>query len=219
VFIRKEKMSTDEYSRFLTGLYNFQGKDMGSIASLLKEKDIEAIDSAIADLETESSGDRMQIIIHRYYGIQGEPTTLKNIGESFRKPISGERVRSLRGKAEHSLRKNPLLRPIIERIIAAGVKSDSDFLIKQTLNLPSLAELQAFHSTLREPGVKWRSVNVTIAGFSIRTAMCLKYENITTIGQLCDKTKVELLRIPNFGRKSLREVQDFLGTYGLTLRF
>ena len=50
-----------------------------------------------------------------------------------------------------------------------------------------------------------------------RSANCLKAENIYYIGDLVQKTVVELLKTPHFGKKSLNEIQDVLGARGLAL--
>ena len=50
---------------------------------------------------------------------------------------------------------------------------------------------------------------------SVRSANCLKNDNIVYIGDLVRKTEAELLRTPNFGRKSLNEIKEVLSEMGL----
>ena len=52
---------------------------------------------------------------------------------------------------------------------------------------------------------------------SVRSANCLKNDNIVYIGDLIQKTEGEMLRTPNFGRKSLNEIKEVLATMGLHL--
>ena len=52
---------------------------------------------------------------------------------------------------------------------------------------------------------------------SVRSANCLKNDNIIYIGDLVQKTETEMLRTPNFGRKSLNEIKEVLATMGLHL--
>ncbi|HEX9771428.1 MAG TPA: DNA-directed RNA polymerase subunit alpha, partial [Kiloniellales bacterium] len=52
---------------------------------------------------------------------------------------------------------------------------------------------------------------------SVRSANCLKNDNIVYIGDLVQKTEGEMLRTPNFGRKSLNEIKEVLSTMGLHL--
>ncbi len=52
---------------------------------------------------------------------------------------------------------------------------------------------------------------------SVRSANCLKNDNIIYIGDLIQKTEAEMLRTPNFGRKSLNEIKELLSQMGLHL--
>jgi DNA-directed RNA polymerase subunit alpha len=52
---------------------------------------------------------------------------------------------------------------------------------------------------------------------SVRSANCLKNENIIYIGDLVQKTEPEMLKTPNFGRKSLNEIKEVLENMGLSL--
>ena len=52
---------------------------------------------------------------------------------------------------------------------------------------------------------------------TVRSANCLKAEDIYYIGDLIQRTEVELLKTPNLGKKSLTEIKDVLATRGLSL--
>ena len=52
---------------------------------------------------------------------------------------------------------------------------------------------------------------------TVRSANCLKAENIYYIGDLIQRTENELLKTPNLGRKSLNEIKEVLASHGLTL--
>lgn len=52
---------------------------------------------------------------------------------------------------------------------------------------------------------------------SVRSANCLKNDNIVYIGDLVQKSESDMLRTPNFGRKSLNEIKDVLTMMGLSL--
>ncbi|MFZ2620877.1 MAG: DNA-directed RNA polymerase subunit alpha [Alphaproteobacteria bacterium] len=52
---------------------------------------------------------------------------------------------------------------------------------------------------------------------SVRSANCLKNENLVYIGDLVQKSESEMLKTPNFGRKSLNEIKEVLGHMGLGL--
>ncbi len=52
---------------------------------------------------------------------------------------------------------------------------------------------------------------------TVRSANCLKAENIYYIGDLIQRTETELLKTPNLGRKSLNEIKEVLASRGITL--
>jgi DNA-directed RNA polymerase subunit alpha len=52
---------------------------------------------------------------------------------------------------------------------------------------------------------------------TVRSANCLKAEDIYYIGDLIQRTENELLKTPNLGRKSLNEIKEVLASRGLTL--
>src|SRR6186997_2582667 len=70
-------------------------------------------------------------------------------------------------------------------------------------NLTSAGEIRAFLKVVR--------------GRGYRPANCLKAENINYIGDLVQRTEVELLRTPNLGKKSLTEIKEVLEQHGLAL--
>lgn len=65
----------------------------------------------------------------------------------------------------------------------------------------------------------WKNVRLSDVDLSVRTSNCLYNMGLTTLGELASLSEGELLRQPNFGRKSLNEVKALLSsTEGLTLR-
>jgi DNA-directed RNA polymerase subunit alpha len=52
---------------------------------------------------------------------------------------------------------------------------------------------------------------------SLRAANCLRNDNIVYIGDLVRKTEAEMLRTPNFGRRSLNEIKEVLAHMGVHL--
>jgi DNA-directed RNA polymerase subunit alpha len=69
----------------------------------------------------------------------------------------------------------------------------------------------------REELRKKLNMSVNEIELSVRAANCLNNANILSVGQLAQKTEAEMLKYRNFGRKSLREIEDKLKELGLSL--
>jgi DNA-directed RNA polymerase subunit alpha len=80
--------------------------------------------------------------------------------------------------------------------------------------LPETAEEPAERAMSQMNEVLSRSVEEL--ELSVRSYNCLKNANIQTIGDLVQKTEAEMLRTKNFGRKSLNEIKEILGSLGLS---
>ena len=61
----------------------------------------------------------------------------------------------------------------------------------------------------------FRSKSVEELELSVRSSNCLRAAEIKTIGELVQKPESEMLKFRNFGRKSLKEIQDILAEMGL----
>src|SRR5882672_8802641 len=68
-----------------------------------------------------------------------------------------------------------------------------------------------------EENKKLLNMSVNEIELSVRAANCLNNANITTVGQLAQKTESEMLKYRNFGKKSLNEIKDKLQQLGLSL--
>jgi DNA-directed RNA polymerase subunit alpha len=64
---------------------------------------------------------------------------------------------------------------------------------------------------------KLLNMSVNEIELSVRAANCLNNANITSVGQLAQKTEAEMLKYRNFGKKSLNEIKDKLTQLGLSL--
>jgi DNA-directed RNA polymerase subunit alpha len=64
---------------------------------------------------------------------------------------------------------------------------------------------------------KLLNMSVNEIELSVRAANCLNNANITSVGQLCQKTEGEMLKYRNFGKKSLNEIKEKLAQLGLSL--
>ena len=63
----------------------------------------------------------------------------------------------------------------------------------------------------------WLDKSVEELELSVRANNCLRNANITTIGELVQRTEAELMKTKNFGKKSLQEIKDELARIGLSL--
>ncbi|RZL48073.1 MAG: DNA-directed RNA polymerase subunit alpha, partial [Variovorax sp.] len=81
--------------------------------------------------------------------------------------------------------------------------------------LASVFESQAPRSSQQFDPILLRPVDEL--ELTVRSANCLKAENIYYIGDLIQRTENELLKTPNLGRKSLNEIKEVLASRGLTL--
>lgn len=94
--------------------------------------------------------------------------------------------------------------------------SKYDKLIEEIKNLrEELYKSQTTKTTREDPNLKIRIDNFHL---SVRSSNTLKNENIVYIGDLAQKTGSEMLRIPNFGRKSLNELRELLAQFGLKFK-
>jgi DNA-directed RNA polymerase subunit alpha len=80
---------------------------------------------------------------------------------------------------------------------------------------PESAQRQDDDDGLEFNPLLWKKVDEL--ELSVRSANCLKNDNIVYIGDLIQKTEAEMLRTPNFGRKSLNEIKEVLSGMGLHL--
>ena len=79
---------------------------------------------------------------------------------------------------------------------------------------------KAIEDTAKHPELAFNAAllkKVDELELSVRSANCLKNDNIVYIGDLIQKTEAEMLRTPNFGRKSLNEIKEVLASMGLHL--
>lgn len=81
--------------------------------------------------------------------------------------------------------------------------------IKDVVVEEQVAEVEMFDPVLLRP--------VDDLELTVRSANCLKAENIFYIGDLIQRTEFELLKTPNLGKKSLTEIKDILALKGLSL--
>ena len=103
-----------------------------------------------------------------------------------------------------------------------AVRASSKILVEQLAVFAQLegSELAAFDSPAPRNAQQFDPIllrPVDELELTVRSANCLKAENIYYIGDLIQRTENELLKTPNLGRKSLNEIKEVLASRGLTL--
>ena len=103
-----------------------------------------------------------------------------------------------------------------------AVRASAKILVEQLAVFAQLegSELAAFDSPAPRSNTQFDPIllrPVDELELTVRSANCLKAENIYYIGDLIQRTENELLKTPNLGRKSLNEIKEVLASRGLTL--
>jgi DNA-directed RNA polymerase subunit alpha len=98
--------------------------------------------------------------------------------------------------------------------IAARILQDQ---LQMFINFEEPKQIQAESKADEIPFNKNLLRKVDELELSVRSANCLKNDNIVYIGDLVQKTEADMLRTPNFGRKSLNEIKEVLSQMGLHL--
>ncbi len=103
-----------------------------------------------------------------------------------------------------------------------AVRASAKILVEQIAVFAQLEgnELAAFDAPVQRSSQQFDPIllrPVDELELTVRSANCLKAENIYYIGDLIQRTENELLKTPNLGRKSLNEIKEVLASRGLTL--
>ena len=100
---------------------------------------------------------------------------------------------------------------------AAILRHHLDVFVSYDKDLVEFEESEKQIDPEREELRKKLSISVNEIELSVRAANCLNNANITTVGELAQKTESEMLKYRNFGKKSLTEIKQKLSELGLTL--
>ena len=86
-------------------------------------------------------------------------------------------------------------------------------------NLSEIADMTGIMSAKQEDSkLKKLETSIDDLDFSVRAYNCLKRANINTLGDFTEKTELEMMKIRNLGKKSLKEVMDKIKEMGLRFR-
>lgn len=144
--------------------------------------------------------------------------TLEAIG--LQEGITRERVRQIVAKAERRL-KHPSRLAILKR--GKEVKELQEDVAKLTFDLYKrklelIEQINNPNTIILSKEEKLQSIKIEDLDFSVRTYSCLKRANINKLTDLLSKREEDLMKIRNFGRKSLREVNNKLDDMKLSLK-
>jgi hypothetical protein len=200
----------------------------------LRYSDIAVVWESVESLEQASSGRSYANIIGMRFGLDGYGArTLKAIGMHY--GVSAERIRQLEEKALRLLRHpsrswklRRLFRSVLENIIQE--LSEEKESLRAEINTISGERNQLWQELQEEKkkgipeeaktrfGVQLpEGIDVYELEFSPRLHNCLRNNGINTLGQLLQYTELELLRLKNFGRKTLNELKVLLSEWGYSL--
>ena len=213
-----------------------EGEGVVSAADIQTPHDVEIInpEHVIANL---SQGGKIDIQLKVEKGRGYVPGTVRRYGEEPSKSIgrivldaSFSPVRRVSYSVENTRveQRTDLDRLVVEietngAITAEdAVRASAKILVEQLAVFAQLEgnELAAFDSPAPRSAQQFDPIllrPVDELELTVRSANCLKAENIYYIGDLIQRTENELLKTPNLGRKSLNEIKEVLASRGLTL--
>ncbi len=213
-----------------------EGEGVVSAADIQTPHDVEIINPGhvIANL---SQGGKIDIQLKVEKGRGYVPGTVRRYGEEPSKSIgrivldaSFSPVRRVSYSVENARveQRTDLDRLVVEietngAITAEdAVRASAKILVEQLAVFAQLEgnELAAFDSPAPRSAQQFDPIllrPVDELELTVRSANCLKAENIYYIGDLIQRTENELLKTPNLGRKSLNEIKEVLASRGLTL--
>ena len=102
-------------------------------------------------------------------------------------------------------------------VASAVLRHHLDVFVNYDKNVVEFEDVEAKVDMEREQLLKTLNMSVNEIELSVRAANCLNNANITTVGQLAQKSEAEMLKYRNFGKKSLNEIKAKLQELGLGL--
>jgi DNA-directed RNA polymerase subunit alpha len=102
-------------------------------------------------------------------------------------------------------------------VSAAVLRHHLDVFVDYDKNVVEFEDTETQVDLERDQMVKVLNMSVNEIELSVRAANCLNNANITTVGQLAQKSEAEMLKYRNFGKKSLNEIKAKLAELGLGL--
>jgi len=151
--------------------------------------------------------EREALVLYKRFAFNGyDFCTLKAIGLDF--GVTGNRIRQIESKALRKLKHPSRNRCMRENRRMAEIQEEN-----RQLAIKRAKEDQIE----RELYYKQHNISIDEFNFACRTRNCLMNSNIRNISDLLRWSEKELLKLPNFGRRSLNEIKGVLANIGLEL--
>lgn len=189
---------TIAHARLLQAVFQFPKGELETVAAQVTDQTQRALRARLGELSP-----RQERVLRQVYGIGVPPVPMTALAREW--GTTSDRVRRIRDKALFRLRHKTCRGPLAVELHGLG------------MHFPGLAEAVAEQRQF-EAAAAAGELPLDSFELSTRTADALRRDGITTVAQLLKKTEDELLRVPRFGRKSLREIKELCASRGWRLR-
>lgn len=165
---------------------------------------------------------RAEHLVYQYFGIDCECRTYTQIADS--EGVCAERARQIILKACRRLSYSTHVKYLKPLVCSAQELLENE--MRRATEAQQSQVVPVVHGTTIEyervcvPEVRMSELltrSTDELELSVRSTNCMKNGNIQTIGELIQKSEADLLKVKNFGRKSLKEINVVLAEFGLSL--
>lgn len=182
-----------------------------SFAELSNEQQ-ELLAEICEELIDELDINRAPDIVRRRFGLGVEDQTLRVIGDFY--GVSGDRVRQIEAKSLRRMKHPSRSRRLREFLANSGFPEYAP-----SIQLPTRADefMSRVYNGDTLTAEELQLVTIDDLALSVRSHNALLLDDIATLADLRSKSKRYLLRLPNFGRKALAEIEQVIAKFGVVL--
>lgn len=142
VLVKGKRMSSPHVA-LLMDMFSVDKSYSVALKKAIGPQHIALVDWAIQDLSSKVNGERMILILKRYYGIEYDKASLAQIGRELSRPVTAPRVRVVKERALQSICINPKLQSVAAKLKECGVDSRA---VNKNLSMPSVELMQSLQS-------------------------------------------------------------------------